>query len=127
MIFVFGSNLKGVHGAGAARHAYKNHGAVWGYGSGRSGNSYALPTKIGPWGTMDLDMIRRSVILFLGYADAHPDLKFKITQIGCGLARKTKEDIAPMFKRIIPIPSNCYFDTAWRELLPEGTHFWGSV
>lgn len=126
MIFVFGSNLKGIHGKGAARHAYRIHGAVWGLGEGRAGNSYALPTKLGPWEAMTLDEIHRSVILFLGYADAHPDIKFKITQIACGLGGYTKEAIAPLFERIITIPPNCYFDRAWRGLLPKDAKFWGS-
>lgn len=126
MIFVFGSNLKGVHGAGAARHAYQTHGATWGYGEGRSGNSYALPTKLGPWGSMTLEDIQQRVINFWEYSTYHSELDFKITQIGCGRAGWKKEDIAPLFLVKEVFGHNCYFDTAWRKFLPKNTHFWGS-
>lgn len=125
MIFVFGSNLKGVHGAGAAKFAYGKHGATWGYGEGRSGNSYALPTKLGPWGTMDLKQIAKSIETFIKYARLHPELEFKITQVGCGLGRFNKDQIAPLFADH-EIGPNLYFDNAWREYLPDHTKFWGS-
>lgn len=124
-VFVFGSNLKGVHGAGAARYAYKFHGAVWGYGDGRSGNSYALATKLGPWGTMSLMQVAASIDKFMVYAALHPDTNFKITQVGCGLGRFHKEQIAPLFA-VHDIGPNLYFDTAWRPFLPEVAKYWGT-
>ena len=46
-IFVFGSNLAGMHGGGAARLAYDRFGAVWGQGVGLQGQSYGIPTMHG--------------------------------------------------------------------------------
>jgi hypothetical protein len=46
-IFVFGSNLEGMHGGGAARAAYNKFGAIWGQGVGLQGQSYGIPTMHG--------------------------------------------------------------------------------
>lgn len=98
-IFVFGSNLAGRHGKGAAAAAVRYHGAVYGIGEGRMGNSYALPTKGHRIETLSLDQIRiRSVHNFLAYARQHQELTFRLTPIGCGLAGYRPEQIAPMFK-----------------------------
>lgn len=104
-IFVFGSNLAGRHGAGAAKHARDHYGAVYGQGSGRQGNSYAIPTKDGRNGaslrdsaqTLSLDVIATEVSTFLVYAAAHPSDQFKVAAIGCGLAGYMPAQIAPMF------------------------------
>lgn len=118
-VFVFGSNLAGRHGAGAALWAAQNRGAVYGVGEGRMGNSYALPTKDRTIRTLPLEYIERySVGNFLAYACAHPELTFQLTPVGCGLAGYTPSEIAPMFKGA---PSNVIlpaeFDAA---LKPEG-------
>lgn len=123
MIFVFGSNLAGIHGAGAAKVAHRNYGAEWGTGSGLTGNSYAIPTKDMLIDSLPLGTVQNWVTVFLGFARDHPDMAFQVTQIGCGLAGFTKEQIAPMFA---DAPKNCFFDTAWRDLMPEGTEFWGT-
>lgn len=103
-IFVFGSNLRGVHGAGAAKFALEEHGAQWGIGVGRTGNSYAIPTKDWLIRTLPLTEIAPYVERFIDYAKAHPELTFQVTRIGCGLAGYTPADIAPMFKGV---PDNC--------------------
>jgi hypothetical protein len=124
MIFVFGSNLAGIHGAGAARDAEQHHGAVRGIGEGRMGNSYALPTKDEHIRTMALERISRyHVPNFLAYARAHPELQFQVTRIGCGLAGFKDWEIAPMFETA---PANCLFDTAWRSLLGGSRTYWGT-
>lgn len=115
-IFVFGSNLAGRHGKGAALHALKHHGAIYGNGTGRQGNSYAIPTKDGRLRTLPLDEIRGCVAVFLLYAMEHPELAFKVTAIGTGLAGYKHEEIAPMFARA---PSNCELLEAWVALLRE--------
>jgi hypothetical protein len=97
-IFVFGSNLAGIHGAGAARTAALSFGAVHGKGVGLNGRSYAIPTKDHNIATLPLYAIREFVELFLAYASAKPELKFIVTPIGCGLAGYTPADIAPMFQ-----------------------------
>ena len=122
-VFVFGSNLAGIHGGGAARVAHKQHGAEWGVGEGRTGDSYALPTKeTDVYTSRSLVDVAGSVESFMEYAVANPDLEFQVTRIGCGLAGFTDEDIAPMFKHA---PSNCLFDSAWEPWL-SNVRFWGT-
>ena len=126
MVFVFGSNTAGIHGAGAARAALLQHGAHMGVGVGHRGNSYAVPTKNGRLRTLSLVEIQAYIEDFIRYARKHPELKFQITQLGCGLAGLKPEWIAPMF---LKSPENCYFDTKWQKHLPERVEqyrYWGS-
>lgn len=97
-IFVFGSNLAGAHGGGAARVAYNYFGAVWGQGVGLQGQSYAIPTMQG-----GVDTIRPYVDEFIEFATQHPELIFLVTKIGCGIAGFIEEDIAPLFAAAIEI------------------------
>ena len=97
-VFVFGSNLAGRHGKGAALWARQHRGAVYGVGLGMTGNSFALPTKDRDLRTLPLDEIRRYVDRFILFASERPDLQFQLTPIGCGLAGYKPEQIAPMFK-----------------------------
>lgn len=99
-IFVFGSNLAGIHGAGAARMAFDFLGAIWGVGEGHQGKTYALPTKDHDINTLSLVEIKKHVDTFLEYAENHPEFIFLITKVGCGLAGWTTEDIAPMFSEV---------------------------
>lgn len=110
-IFVFGSNLAGRHGAGAALFARRNHGAIYGQGIGPQGNSYAIPTKDYHIQTLPLETIQGYVNEFLHYARNHPELDFQVTRIGCGLAGYTDAQIAPMFANA---PSNCHLPDGWR-------------
>lgn len=110
MIFVFGSNLAGRHGKGAALFARKNYGAVYGVGIGRTGNSFAIPTKDHNIKTLPLSEIRKYVNIFLDYAKGNPDLQFEVTKIGCGLAGYTEDQIAPMFAEAT---SNCHLPEGW--------------
>lgn len=91
-VFVFGSNLAGHHGGGAARIALQKFGAVMGQGIGLQGQSYAIPTMQGGVGT-----IKPYVDEFIAFAKAHPELKFYVTRIGCGIAGFKDEEIAPLF------------------------------
>lgn len=124
MIFVFGSNLAGVHGAGAARVARFQHGAQIGVGNGPTGNAYALPTKDRNISTMSTTAIRMFVDQFLNYARENPELKFQVTRIGCGLAGYKDHQIAPMFKGA---PKNCLFDEAWKPWFGDDYEYWGHV
>jgi hypothetical protein len=110
-VFVFGSNLAGRHGKGAALCALKEHGAIYGQGIGRQGNSYAIPTKDEHIKTLPLASIRVFVSEFLGHARLNPYEKFEVTRIGCGLAGYKDSDIAPMFRRA---PDNCILPEGWR-------------
>lgn len=116
-IFVFGSNLRGAHGKGAALAAVKEHGAVYGVGEGRMGNSYALPTKGHRIETLSLDQIRiRSVHNFLSYARLHPELTFRLTPVGCGLAGYKPDQIAPLFSGA---PANVIIPEEFKPWLPR--------
>ena len=97
-IFVFGSNLEGMHGGGAARIAYEEFGAIWGQGVGLQGQCYGLPTMHG--GVND---IKPYVDEFIDFAKSHPELKFLVTRIGCGIAGFTDKEMAPLFKDAIEI------------------------
>lgn len=97
-IFVFGSNLEGMHGGGAARIAYKKFGAIWGQGVGLQGQSYGIPTMHG-----GVEDIKPYVDEFIEFAKSHPELTFLVTRIGCGIAGFRDEEIAPLFKECIEI------------------------
>lgn len=112
-IFVFGSNLAGRHGKGAALTARKDYGAQYGVGVGRTGNAYAIPTKDEYLRTLPIPSIRHFVTGFLDYARQNPNESFQVTRIGCGLAGYNDSDIAPLFKGA---PSNCELPQGWREL-----------
>jgi hypothetical protein len=105
-ILVFGSNLAGRHGKGAALHAMKEHGAIYGVGEGIQGQSYGIPTKDYNIKTRSLSDIKQSVSTFIQFAKDFPELTFNVTPIGTGLAGYTHEQIAPMF---VDAPSNCVF------------------
>jgi hypothetical protein len=113
-IFVFGSNLSGIHGAGAARVALDHYGAKMGRGVGLQGQSFAIPTKDEDIQTMMLSSIALFVDYFLQYASEHLDVQFFVTRIGCGLAGYTDDQIAPLFRGA---PSNCNFSEEWEKYL----------
>jgi hypothetical protein len=92
-IFVFGSNLQGMHGGGAAHIAYRKFGAIMGQGVGLQGQSYGIPTMQG-----GVETIRPYVDEFIEFAKAHQELTFLVTRIGCGIAGFTDEEISPLFK-----------------------------
>lgn len=116
-IFVFGSNLAGRHGAGAALYAKKHHGAINGQGEGMQGNSYGIPTKDEWLRTRGLVEIEKSVMRFLRVAREHPHLTFHVTPIGCGLAGYKREQIRPMF---MDMPDNCRFAETWETSDAQG-------
>lgn len=92
-IFVFGSNLEGMHGGGAAYTALKKFGAIWGQGVGLQGQSYGIPTMHG-----GVDAIKPYVDEFITFAQEHRELSFLVTRIGCGIAGFQDNEIAPLFK-----------------------------
>ena len=92
-IFVFGSNLKGMHGGGAAYVAYRKFGAIMGQGVGLQGQSYGIPTMQG-----GVETIAPYVDEFIAFAEAHPELTFFVTKIGCGIAGFSEAEISPLFK-----------------------------
>lgn len=94
-IFVFGSNLEGKHGGGAAKLAM-DWGAVWGKGVGLYGQTYAIPTMQG-----GVETIKPYTDEFINFAKKHLELKFLVTEIGCGIAGFTVSEIAPLFKDAI--------------------------
>jgi hypothetical protein len=113
-IFVFGSNLAGRHGKGAALHAAKVYGAIRAIGEGAMGKSYAIPTKDQYLRPRSLSEIEHSVSMFLSYAQANPNKIFWVTRVGCGLAGYLDHDIAPFFRNA---PRNCVFPMEWKMYL----------
>lgn len=109
-VFVFGSNLAGRHGKGAALWAHQHRGAVYGQGSGVQGNSYAIPTKGWKMETLPLGTIYNYVHEFLVFAHKYHNLQFQLTPIGCGLAGYRREQIEPMFKGA---PPNVLWPPEW--------------
>jgi hypothetical protein len=125
MIFVFGSNEGGHHGAGAARFARQYRGAKMGDFYGPTGTCFAIPTKDETIRrTLPMWKIRQYVQSFLAFARQTPDTEYQVTCIGCGLAGLKHHQIAPMF---FLAPENCFFDTQWLKELPDTAKFWGTV
>lgn len=110
-ILVFGSNLQGVHNAGAALTARQYYGAIYGQGAGLQGNSYAIPTKDSRLKPLPLkqieEFVRRFVVFVYSCNLKKKDYYFKITAIGCGLAGYTPEQIAPFFEKLLYIDNVC--------------------
>jgi hypothetical protein len=117
-IFVFGSNLAGRHGAGAALFAKNHRGAIYGVGKGPQGNAYGIPTKDQNLNVICIAQIAAYVAEFLQYARSRPELEFEVTRIGCGLAGYKESDMAPLFKNA---PVNCALPPGWRVLQPPHT------
>ena len=97
-IFVFGSNLDGLHGGGAARVAYQKFGAQWGKGVGMQGKSYGIPTMHG-----GVEVIKPYVDEFIEFALSNKEYTFLVTRIGCGIAGFKADEIAPLFAKAIDL------------------------
>ena len=115
-IFVFGGNMAGRHGKGAALTAVRYFGAKYQVSNGPAGQSYAIPTKDQYIRTLSLNSINENIKLFKFYVMAHPELTFYLTPIGCGLAGYQPKDIAPLFYTlkdlnvIFPVSFKPYLD-----------------
>lgn len=107
-IFVFGSNLHGMHAGGAAHVAMKLFGAIWGQGVGLQGNSYAIPTMHG-----GIRHIQPYVDEFIIFAEEHPQLFFYVTRIGCGIAGFKDKEIAPLFRRATSLANVALPQSFW--------------
>ena len=112
-IFVFGSNLAGIHGAGAAKIARDHFGAPFGAGYGLMGRAYAIPTKDKHVETIELPKIYNYVKHFIYFTKLFPEYSFFVTRIGCGLAGYSDYHIAPMFIGA----RNCSFAESWKPYL----------
>ena len=115
-VFVFGSNLGGFHGAGAARLAKENWGAKMGVGFGPTGQTFAIPSKDEHIQTMSVKAISPYVKSFIDHAESHPNQTFLVTEIGCGLAGHDVEDIAPLFRDAVTINNIHLPERFWRVL-----------
>ena len=106
-VFVFGSNLAGAHGGGAALLAYRKFGAIWGQGVGLQGQSYGIPTMHG-----GVDAIKPYVDEFIEFAKTRPDLTFLVTRVGCGIAGFTNEEMSPLFVKAHEV-ENIVLPSGW--------------
>lgn len=112
-IFVFGSNLSGSHGGGAAAIAAKQFGAIWGQGVGLQGQSYGIPTMHG-----GVEEIKPYVDEFIEFAKQNPNFDFLVTRIGCGIAGFTEDEMAPLFAAARDVENVYLPDTFW-EIIKE--------
>lgn len=108
--FVFGSNIAGRHGKGAALTAALNYGAIRGQGVGLQGRSYAIPTKDAALRTLPLPAIDQYIGEFIEFAKANPTMRFYVTPVGCGLAGYKQSDVFPLFAGM---PGNCRLAETW--------------
>lgn len=124
-IFVFGSNRQGRHGKGAALYAMKHYGAKYGVAEGLQGQAYAIITKELRTSRppVTLEEIRWQVAHLRSFAFQHPELKFYVTPIGCGLAGFKVEDIAPLFAGISAICPNVTLCKEFSEYLSHNHNF----
>lgn len=113
-IFVYGSNIAGRHGKGAALIAKEKFGAEYGVGIGLKGRSYAIPTKDKYLNTLPIPEISKYIEQFKEFTYSRPDLKFWVTSVGCGLAGYKAYDIAPLFRKS---NFNCNFPSHWKQYL----------
>lgn len=109
-IFVFGSNAQGLHYGGAARAAVDHFGAIMGHGHGIQGQSYAIDSMSG------LDNMKVDIDAFVDYAKSHPELKFLVTLIGCGIAGFKPSQIAPLFSDCVDVGNICLPSAFWEIL-----------
>jgi len=115
-IFVFGSNLSGRHGKGAAKTAL-GWGAKWGQGTGLQGRTYGIPTKDASIRrTLTVIEIKPFVDEFIEFAKNNPNLIFLVTEIGCGLAGHKQKDIAPLFVNAVNIENIHLPEKFWHKL-----------
>ncbi len=112
-IFVFGSNLQGMHYGGAARIACQ-WGAIMGQGVGIQGQTYGIPTMSG-----SVASITPFVDEFIRFASSNPDMRFLVTEIGCGIAGYTSADIAPLFREAVSIENISLPQRFWEVILHE--------
>ena len=114
-IFVFGSNLSGHHGGGAALLAMNKWGAIWGQGVGLQGQTYGIPTMQG-----GVETIRPYVDEFIQFANKHPEMTFLVTEIGCGIAGFTPQEIAPLFAKATTTENIHLPQRFWKENVRGG-------
>lgn len=121
-IFVFGSNPEGRHGAGAAKVARNQFGAIYGQGEGLQGNAYALPTKDlrvkenrGLRSISEVQIIQNIKKLY-EVAKQNPDKQFKVAYRNtdqASLNGYTGLEMIDMFIKAGSIPSNIVFSKEW--------------
>jgi hypothetical protein len=109
-VFVFGANSAGAHAGGAARFAHDRFGAVWGQSEGLQGRSYAIDTMSG------LAVFEQQAGRFLAFAAEHPELRFLVTEVGCGIAGYTPEEVATFFRGA---PANVVLPDSFLEVLAD--------
>jgi hypothetical protein len=129
VVFVFGSNKSGIHGAGAAKFAREHFGAYQGCGEGLRNYSYAIPTKDSDINTaLPLDVVHEGIKKFLEFAklcqERRPNIVFHVTRIGCGYAAEArgqtqKEADAVVSQMFKDAPLNCLLPRAWIKHLPD--------
>lgn len=118
LIEVFGSNAQGIHGAGHAAHVSRYRGAEYGVGFGRTGMSFAIPTKETPYSAqLSLRQIFFHIDQLYGYAKANPNERFIAGRIGCGLAGISEQDMIDGIASIGEPPRNMRWPNTWMKTI----------
>jgi hypothetical protein len=105
-VYVFGSNLKGFHGAGTAKKAHQQFGAEWGVGEGRTGDALAIPTKRAPYEPMTLEEFKAAVSRGVGIMRRESHSLFYMPAIGTGLAGFTQKQLEEAVGEAGGLPPN---------------------
>lgn len=123
VIFVFGSNPEGRHGAGAAKVAREQFGAIYGQGEGLQGNAYALPTKDlrvkenRGYRSISKEQIVNNIRKMYRTAMQNPNKKFMVGYRNAinemSLNGYTGGEMIDMFIEAGNIPSNVFFSEEW--------------
>lgn len=122
VIFVFGSNPEGRHGAGAAKVARERFGAIYGQGEGLQGNAYAVPTKDlrvtfnRGFKSISPEQITASIRKMYQCARQNPHKRFMVAYRNTytrSLNGYTGIEMIRMFLNAGPVPENVWFSEEW--------------
>lgn len=125
VIFVFGSNVEGRHGLGAAKEAVQKFGAVYGRPEGLQGSSYAIPTKDlrvkanKGYRSVPEEKIVSSIAAMYRCAEQNPDKVFKVAYRNpphkYTLNGYSGAEMVRMFLKAGTPPMNVQFSMEWKQ------------
>lgn len=118
-IFVFGSNLSGIHAKGAAEIAHEKFAAEWGVGEGLTGKCYAFPTKAHDVKTpLTFKQMHNKMPAFWRAVQDNRNLDFFVTAVGTGYSRNSPTQMAFLFSQAF-LFDNVFLPKEWWRILSE--------